>query len=209
MKNPVISLHGNPRTGKDTLAKMLVERHGFLDIGFADKLYQEVAEAFCVTVNQLQSHKWKTEDQPDLALYRCLDPNFYNLMMSMGYAGQAPRTSRFILQHWGTEYRRAQNPRYWIEPVERLIVSGRNSPLVIHDCRFQDEAELPLIHVLRQTRSDHCIIEITRKDAPPPTKHVSNNRLPDHLIDFTVANDGTPEDMYSAVINRKGHLWIT
>jgi len=208
MKNPIIGLHGNPRVGKGTLAGLLVGLDGFACIGFADRLYEEVARAFGVTVAQLQQDDWKSTPQPALALYHCMDDCFYNLMYTV-YAedAQAPRTSRWILQRWGTEYRRAQNPRYWINIVEQFVQDHEKQPVVLHDVRFEDEAKLGLLLVLRRQRSGQGIIEITRKNAPPPDSHTSNRRLPDHLIDFTVANDGTPEEMYQAVINEMGSKW--
>ncbi|MBU2769006.1 AAA family ATPase, partial [Acidithiobacillus ferrivorans] len=66
----VIGLQGDPGAGKDTVADMLVQDHGFLKLSFGDVLYQEVAEAFrsnvMVNVNWLKQRDVK--DTPQLRL---------------------------------------------------------------------------------------------------------------------------------------------
>ena len=52
---------------------------------------------------------------------------------------------RPVLQAWGTEFRRAQDPDYWVKKVQRYFeVENRveRRPLVFTDCRFLNELKL-------------------------------------------------------------------
>jgi len=199
MKNYIIGLHGLPRVGKTTMMDFLIEREGYAGINFSDKLYAEVAEAFNVTVEQLKTHVWKTEPQADLAIMRCSKSEFCVLMAKAEHNPREPRTTRWILQQWGTEYRRAQDPDYWLPPVEEFIAAHPDRPIVIGDVRFDNEAKVGLMSVLRDERDGNFVIEVTNKRAPESNGHDSDIRISDYLITHIVANDGTRDEFYQAV----------
>lgn len=57
----------------------------------------------------------------------------------------APRSPRQIMQWWGTEYRRAQDPRYWVRIMGARIAELQRdglTRLVVTDVRFDNEAGL-------------------------------------------------------------------
>jgi hypothetical protein len=52
---------------------------------------------------------------------------------------------RPVLQVWGTEFRRATDPNYWVRQAEQQIDLHRgasNCPLVFNDVRFHNEIEM-------------------------------------------------------------------
>lgn len=123
----VIGLHGPARAGKDTIADYLVSQYGFLKFAFSDALYREVAAAYGLPDESLlRDAATKEATTERLSLDRCNDREFVErarnavveahqgLVFPMA-VGLSPR---WILQQWGTEYRRAQNPDYWIEQAD-------------------------------------------------------------------------------------------
>ena len=168
----IIGLNGLPGAGKDTVADHLVAKHGFTKRGFADPLYEEVAQAFDVTVDWLRDRTRKELVQPELMLNNALvrEPEFVYLMRDAGVPPNRFLSPRQVLQQWGTEYRRAQNGNYWIDQMVNFLES--RPVVVIPDCRFLNEADLvrdlggTLVRVVRPstTGSPHA------SDAPFPAE---------------------------------------
>lgn len=162
----IIGLHGKARSGKDTIADYLVEQYGFVKFGFADALYKEVAEAFSVAPFFLQDVDTKDTPSELMRLWRCTDEAFKAVALNklaedawardpgvatqlnekygvyLGFDHETNISPRWIMQVWGTEYRRAQNPDYWVEKAsdwfENFIESLRILP--------EDVAERNQIH---------------------------------------------------------------
>ena len=158
MKNHIIALTGFAGVGKNTVADFLEAHFGFRQLAFADSLRAEVAEGFGVDSIYLTRPETKNQPMGALAM-RNAPTEFRNaVLVSMLNAGQgkttlepewadAPRSPRQILQWWGTEYRRAQSPRYWTHQLTaRAVYLHRdgNRRLVITDCRFPNEADTVL-----------------------------------------------------------------
>ena len=136
----IIGVTGIRGAGKDTLAGMLGELYGFRRIAFADRLYQEVAEAFGVTVEFLQNRGLKEQLRPELGLAHCQDPAFVAAALKVCLSPVA-NSARAVLQVWGTEYRRAVDDDYWLRAaqVQMLQTPGH---VVITDVRYRNEADL-------------------------------------------------------------------
>lgn len=214
----IIGLHSPyPRCGKDTTADALELVQGFYRDSFGRGIYEEVSKAFGVTIEQLQSHEWKTEKQYDLALDNCKDESFLEAIL--GYYDQEvideevtlPRTSRFILQQWGTEYRRAKNPLYWVESLkERVddVILNSEKDIVITDVREVHEAEY-LQELAATTGQTLAIIEITRAAAAVyKTDHSSDAGLPRKYITHTVENVEGRADLMINEVTRIYHQTI-
>lgn len=148
----LIALTGFAGAGKDTAADALATHTGFIKLAFADPLRNEIAQAY-----QLRSHESElltnraTKELPTarLALTECDSFGFIGAVARATSATvdaawlQAPRSPRQIMEWWGTEYRRAQQPTYWTNKmalrVKDLVRMGHRR-LVITDCRFENEA---------------------------------------------------------------------
>lgn len=135
----LIALCGAAGAGKDTVADMLPARK----LAFADTLYAEVAEAWGVTVEWLKDRKRKGGPQPELRVGYSKDKDFVAHFMG-GRTTDPPlwvwRSPRQILQWWG-DYRRAQDPDYFVRVTEQHALNGFG-PCVITDVRFPNEAAL-------------------------------------------------------------------
>lgn len=149
----IIALTGAAGAGKDTVADILVTHARFTKIAFADALRLEVAAAFNLGGNAslLAARHTKELPQPELALKNCSDLDFIDMLASRDLPPAVtaepwlsrPRSPRQILQLWGTEYRRAQNPDYWTQRlsarVQQLQAAGEIR-IVVTDLRFANEA---------------------------------------------------------------------
>lgn len=213
MNGHVLALHALPRAGKDTLARLLAQHHGYQHLAFADKLYAEVCQAYGVEKDLMQSTDWKTRPQSSLALWNCGNEAFRSLMIDQGFKVSEPLTARQVLQHWGTSYRRASNPRYWVDALlaemTKLLAHG-HTRFVISDSRplpepdpFNEPESLYAWALCRTIQFD--LLEILRPGSQH-TGHVTDNRFPDHLIDHTITNDGTPEELLEKALSSVPYL---
>ncbi len=154
MKHHIIALTGYAGTGKDTVADILATHCGFRKLAFADPLRGEVAAAFDLPLVTFTCRATKEQATPWLRLERA--PFEFRAALAFG-AGTAehfapiddwltaPRTPRQILQWWGTEYRRAQDPDYWVKATRQRLAhyinEQREQRFVVTDCRFPNEAQ--------------------------------------------------------------------
>ncbi len=158
----IIGLTGPMGSGKDTVADLLSTHCGAHKMAFADALRAEIVEAYCIEHVHLTRRETKEHPISALALARCLDTAFVGRMLiqhqlQMHQQGwppheqqpldlNAPRSPRQIMQWWGTEYRRAATPGYWVSKAAQHIrwrhQALRDRLIVITDVRFEDEANL-------------------------------------------------------------------
>ena len=121
----LLGMAGAAGSGKDAVADYLVQRYGFVKFSFSDALYREVAAAFGLPDESLLRDR-ETKEVPSelLAAKRCSDLAFAAMLIDWDTDGSAsqPNSPRQILQWWGTEYRRAQDPDYWIAQAEQWLV---------------------------------------------------------------------------------------
>lgn len=155
MKHSLIGLTGFAGAGKDTVADLLVVHMGFRKLAFADALRAEVAEGFGIEPLYLMRPETKSHPMTALALRRAPKYFLRALVSSIVMGGQsdktitaewldAPRSPRQILQWWGTEYRRADDPEYWLREFTRRLVdltAAGYRRVVVPDVRFANEAD--------------------------------------------------------------------
>lgn len=122
----VIGLSGKIGTGKTAVAKILAE-HGYVRRSFADALREEIAEALDIPVEWTHERKAET-------LRR--DPS--------GILPRRGMTIREAIQWWGTDFRKAQDPLYWIAQVDAWIAAHPGVDVVVDDVRFPDEVDMLL-----------------------------------------------------------------
>lgn len=97
------------------------------------------------------------------------------------------KSIRQLLQEYGTDVARRDNPNIWVNKMEEKL--DKCSYAIITDCRFDNEAEMIkrrggfIIHV-------DASIRVGGNDSHSSEKGVSGN-----LIDFTLDNNGTEEDL--------------
>lgn len=197
----LLGLTGLANAGKDTVAQLLSIHTGAARFAFADGVYEEVGRAFDVSSTAILGLRATKETPMDcLALYRCMDRGFVDALpahiRSEPYKARSPRN---ILQWWGTEYRRVQNPGYWVTAAQQTILSLWAQPMppsgiVVTDVRFPNEAEL-----IRNLGG--LIWKIDRPGtAPAPTGHVSEVHGDEFQPDLTIRNTHDIRHLQSIVL---------
>lgn len=123
----MIGLAGPAGVGKDTIADYLVETYNFTKFSFSDPLYDEVAQAFDIEKDSLYERGTKEQASPILQYWHCKDKTFQNLMFHLlkeqgvDFPMDYWCSPRWVLQRWGTDYRRAQDPLYWIKRADLFV----------------------------------------------------------------------------------------
>lgn len=201
LKPRIIGLHGLPRVGKDTLADSFVAHQGFVKMAFADPLYQEVSDAFSVSVADLKSDLWKRTPRLELEIERSADPQFIAQMRKLEMFTDEPLSSRQLLQLWGTEYRRRTcGEDYWVgKMLGRIRALGGEQDVVLSDVRETIEAAMGHWVVSRRMFESFYVLEVLRPGTSS-TGHSSDRGLCHFLVDGTVRNTGTPEDLYEQAV---------
>lgn len=193
----LLGFAGRAGSGKDTCAALLA-RHGFTAVAFADALREEVAEAWRVDLRMLTDRGTKEYAIPALAIANCGDGEFVVAMDLLGHDVLAPRSARWVLQRWGTEYRRTANSNYWIDQalqrIARLRASGWHR-ICITDARFPNESE-----VIVSLGGE--VVQVVRPDLPQLESSAATHAseavaLPTAGI---VHNDGTLEHLHAELL---------
>ncbi len=166
----VIGLGHKKRRGKDTLVEFLKEARGksvkIKRYAFADALKQEVTQAIQNIVLDIDGGKPYTNAENMFMKMRrkvgkkpllYVDNISYAVQVLCDWAGvpyeqDAPKDDplcpygkqRYLLQWWGSEYRRASDPDYWVRKLEDTLVKERSYVDVgmITDMRFPNEFEM-------------------------------------------------------------------
>jgi len=130
----LIGLSGKMGVGKSTVANMIVKQvPGAERAAFGDILKREVAEAYQLPLVYLYEAK-----------HTVIHANAERIKAGWP-EGIKTLTVRELLQWYGTDFVRAQNPDYWIVAMREHLRSLRDVPLVIlDDVRFGNEANLVL-----------------------------------------------------------------
>lgn len=215
----IIGLAGAARSGKDTVAKHLNKAHGYKVFSFSDALYREVAEAFGVAEHFLRDARTKEQPTTLLSLQRLgMEYNRFcqvagnKLLETEGKNGRSygcheyahPCSPRWILQTWGTEYRRAENPRYWLDcATDWLLTEMANAKVeapwlrfVNTSVRYPNEAEWirelggEVWHI---RRNDRIPIDDTAK------AHSSEVPLVVEQNDTVLYNNGSIDSLWTTV----------
>ena len=119
--------------------------------------------------------------------------------------GEKDKKGRELLQWWGTDIVRAQDPNFWVDSVVRLakVIDKYVDYLIVDDCRFINEIEAwrAIKYVAldsatdalanRQRFSDIITIRVERPGhenalTPEQRRHPSETELDDYIFDITI-----------------------
>ena len=179
---PLIGLIGKKRTGKDTFAAVLMEKHGYERVAFADPLRQAALEldpivgTFPLNAEGItRVREWRLSDVID----------------SIGWEkakDYVPEVRR-ILQRFGTEAIRKIDDDFWIRAAFAKIDAAREvgSPVVVTDVRYPNEAD-----AIRDAGG--YIVRITRDLPGDADTHASETALDGYRENLLVPNNGTKSD---------------
>lgn len=171
----IIGLTGPAGSGKDTIGEWLDRMHNYYPLAFASPIREGLCEMLGVPITAFDRANKETV---------------------IGWIGKSPRQ---LMQTLGTEWgRRMVSDPLWVNVLQRKMefiesLSPGKYHFVITDVRFQDEAAF--------VRKNGVIWHVSRPGIPRVNEHVSENGLPDSMIDIRIINDGTINDLYAAVDN--------
>lgn len=171
----IIGLTGYAQSGKDTVAKFLIENYGFTRIAFADKIRE-----FLYEVNPMVG----------------CSPSGYlkDLVNLKGWeaAKQEPQVRR-LLQDIGVGARKLFGDMFWVDQALKKIEFGGN--YVITDVRFQNEAdEIKL--------SGGQIWRVQRPGVDAVNSHISEVEMDNYPVDYRFMNSGSLEDLELSIKTR-------
>jgi hypothetical protein len=202
----VIGLTGLAGSGKDTVAQML-KAHDFKRMAFADELKKEVAAAFELDPFWLNEREAKEQRASRFAISNCAEIAFVVRMQELGYDIAAPRAPRELMQLWGTEYRRARRPDYWVAKLAadlQIVARLGKIRVVVTDVRFPNEATMLRKQLGAQLWRVHRWSSLAHKDVTSTSHHVSETEMSSLSADHDIHNDGSLDQLDAEVIRVLG-----
>lgn len=181
----IIGLSGYAQSGKDTLAKFLIEDYGFTRFAFADALRDTV-----YALNPVVRFEARVsyDDDPGEQMVRVQD-----IVDTVGW--EQAKTSqpeiRRLLQAMGTEAgRKILGESIWVDTVFRQVQERGLDKVVITDCRFPNEAEAV-------KAQGGFVVRINRPGVRPVNNHPSEVSLDEWGFDYVVPNNDGLEELHS------------
>lgn len=174
----IIGLTGYAQSGKDTLAKMLVEQYGFERRAFADPIRNLLYEMNPMAGSEPLRIKVDVE--------------------GWDKAKQHPEVRR-LLQYLGVAARDILGDKVWINATFAGMELNKN--YVITDIRFLNEARA-LKDLTGYPNLNTYLWRVTRTGVGPVNGHVSESQMDTYDADVTFDNSGTIEDLELMVKTR-------
>lgn len=171
----VIGINGYARSGKDTVAEILVRNYGFKRFSFADHL-----RACLYELNPIVGGRWDWSgaDQKYVIM------RWQNVINVYGYENykdtEYGTEMRRLLQVMGTEVGRQMiADDVWVRELDKH--SGR---IVVPDMRFPNEYD-------KIIERGGKVWRIDRPDVRPVNPHVSETAIDDKRFDYHIDNSNT------------------
>jgi dephospho-CoA kinase len=170
----IIGLTGYAQSGKDTVAKILVENYGFTRVAFADKI---------------REYLYETNPMYDSVVG---EPLFVKAKVDRdGWdkAKQHPQIRR-LLQNAGVAARKTFGEGFWVHEAMKTMLNDPRPDMnyVLTDVRFLNEADM-----IRANKGQ--IWRIKRLGIDAVNNHVSEHELDDYKVDQIFTNNGSIEDL--------------
>lgn len=172
----IIGLSGYAQSGKDTVAKALVGKHGFIRVAFADALRGFVYKSNPMVDSILGEPKFVQE---------------YVDTLGWEKAKQNPQIRR-ILQTTGLAAREQFGPDFWVNQALKNVES--TDKVVVTDVRFLNEAA-----AIKSFSSDAQMWRVERDGVTAVNGHVSESQLDNYEFDRRIYNNGTVEELWASV----------
>lgn len=165
----LIAFTGPAFSGKTTAANAIVQACDGKRISFADPI-RDMLAAIGI------SHEQLTHDKHE----------------PVAWLGKTPRE---LMQTLGTEWgRELVHPQIWLTITKlRIAAHGNATPIVIDDCRFDNEAKL--VHALGGK-----VVRIDRRGSTPPMAHLSEAGINPALVDSTIQNSTDNREAFGDLV---------
>ncbi len=207
----IIGFAGKAASGKTTAAKMLLQQENLnievipmatmLREEVVDFLKQADAEAYVPLVFGDQDDKIKVFYIAEEKALACCDkwPDFLRAHAEIqDRDGYSALTVRRILQWWGTEYRRAQDPDYWTKAWERKLASVdlSSTHVLVDDVRFINE-----LNVIK--KHGGTFVRVVRPGFDGANNHSSENSLDSYQDwDLVIDNNGSLDSFKQTIMDQ-------
>lgn len=206
----ILALAGKAGVGKDTMAEVLVKKHGYTRISLADPLRDLCSRVFRMDRNMFLDHDKKDKEIDMVMLdYHHIDqireivqnewgyPISYDMRENMEeYYDEEFETPRDILRCIGTKLlRNCIDRNIWIQLAMSKIQST-GPKVVITDCRFENEREA-------FAKCGALLILIKRNDDGCSENH-EHDLGDEYDYDVVFTNDGTLTEFQSNI-----DMWYT
>ena len=170
----IIGLTGLARSGKSTVAKYVSEEHSFKRLNFKDGLVAEMLDNLPDVLNELKD------------TYACTLDELFK---------EKPPTMRALMQNYGTEVRRGDDPDYWVKKWKEQADELAGN-IVVDDVRFINEAKAV-------TDNGGIIVRVSRPDRTEKGySHKSETEQNDIEPDFTIiSSTGDLAGLYREIEN--------
>lgn len=201
--NMNISFSGPAGCGKDTIGKALAETHSEVTVmKWADALWGEMIELVNDTGDAALSLLYITHRGESFTHSRLRE-----IEHNLKTRNTTDPTVREIIQRYGTDYRRSQNPNYWVERFEESF-NEIDGTAIITDTRFPNELEWarskkfvtfhidPPEEIMRRNLAERGVTDVEY------TQHSSENSLRGEKFHFTIRNSGTVEESVAEVLEK-------
>jgi hypothetical protein len=170
----IIGLSGYAQSGKDTVAKILVEKHGYKRIAFADPIRKLLYEMDPLIPKGYGESiiNYRLQDMVDTYGWDKVKVDF-------------PEARR-LLQDVGLGARKLFGDTFWI--YQALSDVAPQDKVVVSDVRFVNEAKW-----IQDFKGQ--IWRVKRVGTSAVNEHVSESELDGYRVDQIFVNNGTVEDL--------------
>ncbi len=182
----IVGFGHQAQVGKDTAAGMLVARHGFYRLAFADILKEvlyDINPIVAFLANSLPG------ESGIVRLQDVVDNDGWDVAKGM-------TETRRLLQDLGVAARWHLDEDVWVKPIIETIVSGPRHNFVVTDVRFPNE--------FRALQDAHAVmVKITRTGVESNAgQHLSETALDNAEWDWVVPNDGTLLELEETLVDQ-------
>jgi hypothetical protein len=173
----IIGLSGYAQTGKDTVAKYLIEEHGYRRVAFADKIRE--------ALYRLDPILTDIPEIPRAGLASAVDHIGWETLK------QHSEQARGLLQRFGTEVGREMfGDNFWVDQAIKGV--SKFDKVVFTDIRYPNEYKaVKLI--------EGKIIRIVKPSITAINGHTSESALDDYVFDGTIDNVGSIEELHKKI----------
>lgn len=171
----IIAFTGKKQSGKTTACNALRERYDVRQLNFKDALIKEIKQNF---PDLLKVLAW--EESVKIGTTISVDDLFI----------LKPPSIRTLMQNYGTEVRRADDPDYWVMQWKLALVELMREDetiIVVDDVRFKNEAEAVRAY-------GGIIIRLNRTDMESTDGHVSETEQDEIPADYTIETGAGMQD---------------
>ena len=187
-----IALSGYAKSGKDTVANILVEEFGYKKFAFATKL-KECVVALNPIIPYHVSNNLEVSRLPIMMANMTKQNYKLSEWLNDGFTleemKEFPEVRR-LLQRMGTEVgRKIFGPDFWVDQLLNSDEFINCSKRVITDCRFPEEFNAVGFYM------DGQVWRIERPGIGPLNNHISETAIDDFVFDVRVVNSGTIDEL--------------